>query len=993
MKSTKQYIVDEESAAPVWQGVERMGIERDHSHMCKFEDENAPGFAVVAEAIQRYARDAPNTIVLRWEGERHVREVEKRAAAREILGLFPSPPDTSPHSRPSIPSARPSGPPSVTESSPQLAIESPSLADSKHSSAGTDLQSSTTNILVAPLGFRPNSIFVGFTIERALLEHKLASPRRAEIGSCSVLLWGPPGSGKSHLAREYVWRNRVAYPGGIFWIDCKTTESITKCFWNISQGLGRGDFETDELLFVDSVRKDLESRGDWLMVFDGLAFASEDDIQGFMRYLPDSKGGKIIYTSVDKTLANRQRLFDPTGIKIYPLSPDDACQLLFKSLHLRGRLSARKVEKARQLVKHYAFLPLGIHAAAHMLLTRDRSLEKWSPGPSDQRLASPFLDIVSALREAGHSEAVTLLRLMSFLNHEVPVALLQFGRPALLGARLEIRSADRQRGSSKHELDNTIAILIRSGFVERTLQMSENSSEAGRSSPEEVRLPQRTNSTKMQSVVEHEDSNLQENLLVDNDSARSAATSSGIDVIRLHTVVQNVLLEDLRTQMDEFYTWLTIAARFLCHSFQVATKKMSGKGLAKDYREYESHAARVWSHFPRVPPTDSESLRAARHELHEVLRMLRREIQNSSPSHSSDSSGRRVFCSVFEKSGSSSEDGPSTPGSGLTRESTWDLDPHGVSTESPVEEFQLKNVTNPLIDSWHEDDKGYMSDYEEKVPRTGRTHSKSVSQQDKARQAALHAIFQGDSNPDKRLGSWRPVPSIGAVVPAETLAHSRTSSSSSLPGPRPLSSNSQAEAALSAVHKISPPPAHRERMISPNRRQADRQPLAEVSSNFEPESKDRRTARQPPSPRLAQSVLTNQAAQAWKALPIEENISITRAPRAANSQTNQQWRNVPFVEHMAHPSGYSSAPMSRDTSKESNLEPPAQVAMSVSPVESYLTEQRMASVRMENQDPGLQISQIPNPTRSLPTSPANIVSDTSGREGLGIMIKDEEHEA
>ncbi|KAL9110389.1 MAG: hypothetical protein Q9227_005120 [Pyrenula ochraceoflavens] len=53
LKGTRQVIVEEDSAAPVIEGVERMGIERDHSHMCKFEDENAPGFDVVAEAIMR----------------------------------------------------------------------------------------------------------------------------------------------------------------------------------------------------------------------------------------------------------------------------------------------------------------------------------------------------------------------------------------------------------------------------------------------------------------------------------------------------------------------------------------------------------------------------------------------------------------------------------------------------------------------------------------------------------------------------------------------------------------------------------------------------------------------------------------------------------------------------------------------------------------------------------------------------------------------------
>ena len=86
LKGTMQYIVDEDSAAPVIEGVERMGIERDHSHMCKFEGDNAPGYDVVAEAIQRYATDAPVLIRARWDEEKHHRELERQRAATEILG-------------------------------------------------------------------------------------------------------------------------------------------------------------------------------------------------------------------------------------------------------------------------------------------------------------------------------------------------------------------------------------------------------------------------------------------------------------------------------------------------------------------------------------------------------------------------------------------------------------------------------------------------------------------------------------------------------------------------------------------------------------------------------------------------------------------------------------------------------------------------------------------------------------------------------------------
>jgi hypothetical protein len=77
-------IVDEPSAAPNYEGVERMGIEADHTGMCKFEDENAPGYEAVAEAILRYSRDAPQTIKGRWLEEQRKRQVERETKAMEI---------------------------------------------------------------------------------------------------------------------------------------------------------------------------------------------------------------------------------------------------------------------------------------------------------------------------------------------------------------------------------------------------------------------------------------------------------------------------------------------------------------------------------------------------------------------------------------------------------------------------------------------------------------------------------------------------------------------------------------------------------------------------------------------------------------------------------------------------------------------------------------------------------------------------------------------
>lgn len=84
VRGTREVIVDEHSAAPYMEGVERAGIEADHSHMCKFDDDNAAGYEVVAEAILRYSRQAPSVITERWAEEKKARTQEKKAKAREI---------------------------------------------------------------------------------------------------------------------------------------------------------------------------------------------------------------------------------------------------------------------------------------------------------------------------------------------------------------------------------------------------------------------------------------------------------------------------------------------------------------------------------------------------------------------------------------------------------------------------------------------------------------------------------------------------------------------------------------------------------------------------------------------------------------------------------------------------------------------------------------------------------------------------------------------
>ncbi|RMD42293.1 hypothetical protein DV735_g2857, partial [Chaetothyriales sp. CBS 134920] len=86
LMGTRAFVVDETSAAPEMEGVERMVIERDYSNMCKFERENTAGFDILAEAVMRYAEDAPKLIQSRWREEKRIRDLERQEMAKEVLG-------------------------------------------------------------------------------------------------------------------------------------------------------------------------------------------------------------------------------------------------------------------------------------------------------------------------------------------------------------------------------------------------------------------------------------------------------------------------------------------------------------------------------------------------------------------------------------------------------------------------------------------------------------------------------------------------------------------------------------------------------------------------------------------------------------------------------------------------------------------------------------------------------------------------------------------
>ncbi|KAK9849280.1 hypothetical protein MYU51_014507 [Penicillium brevicompactum] len=710
---TREVIVDEHSAAPYMDGVERMGIEADHSHMCKFDDDNAAGYEAVAEAILRYSRQAPAVISARWVEERNVRTQEKRAKAREIYDG---------QSVPTLPRA----PASEGRNSPVSDMGNSGLLQLSHySNNGNE-----PPLFVAPPGFHPNATFFGMQKELDILHNRLYKAKARAKRTMAILISGVPGSGKTHLARQYVFTQRDCYPGGIFWIDSKSREASSKCFWEIAQAahliekiqITDANYNPANT-YVNEVRNWLQNRQDWLLVFDGITFTDEDEINLFRNFLPWNKNCSIIYTSVDTTLRKKQRLYEPYCLMIPRLQVDDACKLLFKDLGIT-RPTPEQVLKATRIVEYYECLPLAIHAIGHRLNATGKPIEKYhvKSQVTDKKLAEPFLSIMNDLFRSKEEQALRLINLLSFLGHQVPVGLLDLGRSVMTEQGMEIQTSARK--GDVPDLDTTLGTLIHYGLIERTsdADVFQQRSSMHSSDSDAKMLPDLSESL-TESSQEEFFSNYRQ--------------GSAVDVIKIHSVVQGFCRDELRIQDEElkgvlrkgedgyFDMWLMTATKFLIKSYEVAVDRMDAYpdcGLIRDYREYETHASRLAEQYPKKASMSFHSPRLwkTRALLQQLLKKISKRIQDMSPSSSQHLTRHQK--SVFDRSSSSSSSyRESSAGGGLSRRSTFNFSDLGTPrAESPEQmvgppRFKLELFPPHIFRrAGYESEEGYETDGEAK---------------------------------------------------------------------------------------------------------------------------------------------------------------------------------------------------------------------------------------------------------------------------------------
>lgn len=254
-----------------------------------------------------------------------------------------------------------------------------------------------------------------------------------------VALYGMGGVGKTQVAVEYVYRNRVNYER-IYWLTAINEASLLSGYQAIARiaGIPRtsdlNPSETAKLVLLW-----LQQKSSWLIVFDNL-----DDFTVAEHLLPKNASGK--HTLITTRNPNIEGI-PAEGLEVPLLDHEEAVGMLL-SLSDVVLSSPHEKQAADEIVVKLGYLPLAIEQAAAYVREVTGSLtgflddyqqyrqvlHRWIPGGNrlyPYSVATTW-SISFRIIVAKNAQAGKLLQLLSFLNpNGVLIEFLQDGANAL----------------------------------------------------------------------------------------------------------------------------------------------------------------------------------------------------------------------------------------------------------------------------------------------------------------------------------------------------------------------------------------------------------------------------------------------------------------------------------------------------------------------------------------------------------------------------------
>ncbi|KAK4139396.1 uncharacterized protein C8A04DRAFT_33147 [Dichotomopilus funicola] len=660
---TKALIVKRQSAAPQLPGVFRYGIEATHSGMCKFDSVSASGYGTLSTAMRKWVGDAPSTILVRWAHEDEDRRriiqregLERVAAEYRAAGLDPPEQLAFVQTDPLDPT-RPilQSPTSTTTPLPRSNNPTPS-------------NPSNDPPFIHPTTIRPNDYTVGRTAELHQLHTLLTDPRRRAHGTAAVLIQCLTGGGKTHLAREYVFRYREHYKGGVFWVPAGSRRELETWFGWVAKGVGidtsvpvqekNGSSSSSDTKksgsrsstrdtppLVHAVRRWLNTHPHWLLVLDDIHF----DTPGLADFIPDDAppNTSLLYTSTERAVKGDQRfLGNPSVLELGLLPAAEAQQLFLEIAAPRRRpWSDAEKELVRELVELMGRLPLMVQfAAQHVAHTGEPlagfvRMYRRKPGA---RALEPYRMLRKGLEERGEHAALNLMCLLVFFGGMVPVEMVVFGLPGLDKAT-PIKTRDAALGTTT--LNNTLKILKRTSLLDRA-DSSQPPSPASTSLTSSFERPAPTATT-----------------------AGAAGTSAGteyLDLLSMHNVTRAYFIDWLREKKQILF-WLKNAITLWSRAYDEASRRMRedpvAVGVADDYRRFGVHGEKLlanWEMFAKRRREVGEVRGELERRLGEIRGCVERLAERDSQGHNTEldedkGKGRVQPASVFDRVSASSQ--------------------------------------------------------------------------------------------------------------------------------------------------------------------------------------------------------------------------------------------------------------------------------------------------------------------------------------------------
>ena len=275
-RKTWTCVVDESSAAPVWDDVERCGIAATHPGMVKFKSSTENGYRVVAGALLRYIRDAPRTIDTRWENDLRYLTTEHQREA-EIL------------------------------------LESPMQYPSHGGGSWPGCNQWCLGLR------RPSFHFTGRSMQSRYMKEELGPvhTRGARDQHKIFVICGLGGSGKTQFCLKYVEENMAKYCG-VLWVDASSNENAESGFASLGQEMGKGASFAAGIHWLSRYNKP------WLLILDN---ADEPDMD-ISKYMPTGGNGHILITTRNHGVV----MYATAGsLRFRGMDPEEAVNLLLRT--------------------------------------------------------------------------------------------------------------------------------------------------------------------------------------------------------------------------------------------------------------------------------------------------------------------------------------------------------------------------------------------------------------------------------------------------------------------------------------------------------------------------------------------------------------------------------------------------------------------------------------------------------------------------------------